>query len=127
MAKPKLSKAAIGFIIKKRNDWNVNYTFADIAALLKENFGITITEQGVSKSYRKYKNNQEFQNMPIVPTNRGSDRNVDASNMTTREKYYRKAEVNKEGKSESEPHVAKKKIRDFDENAGKGISIDHLL
>ena len=127
MARKKLTKAAIGFIIEKRNDWNVNYTFADIAKLLEEDFGIIITEQAVSKSYRKYKNNQDFQNMPIVTNNRGSDRNVDTSNMTTKEKYYRKVGINKEGKNESEPHVAKKKIRDFDENAGKGISIDHLL
>ena len=33
MAKAKLTKAAISFIIEKRNDWNVNYTFADIAHL----------------------------------------------------------------------------------------------
>ena len=127
MAKPKLSKAAIGFIIKKRNDWNVNYTFADIAELLKEDFGITITEQGVSKSYRKYKNNREFQIMPIIPTNEETDHNIDDNNMTMREKYNHKTRLYKEAKSESEPHLAKKKIRDFDEDAGKGISIEHLL
>lgn len=64
MARKKLTKAALDFIIEKRNDWYVNYTFADIAKLLKEDFGITITEQAVSKSYRKYKNNQEFQSIP---------------------------------------------------------------
>ena len=127
MAKQKLTKAAISFIIEKRNDWNVNYTFDDIANLLKEDFGITITEQGVSKSYRKYKDDKDFQSMPIEATNKEADRNVDTSNMTTKERYYRKADINKEGKNESEPYIAKKKIRDFDENAGKGISIAHLL
>lgn len=127
MAKQKLTKAAINFIIEKRNDWNVNYTFDDIANLLKEDFGITITEQGVSKSYRKYKDDKEFQSMPIVATDKETDRNVDTSNMTTKEKYYRKVGLYKEGKNESEPRVAKRKIRDFDENAGKGISIAHLL
>ena len=122
MAKQKLTKAAISFIIEKRNDWNVNYTFDDIADLLKENFGITITEQGVSKSYRKYKDDKEFQSMPIVATDKEAD-----SNMTTKEKHNRKARLDKGGKNESEPYVAKKKIRDFDEDAGKGISIDHLF
>ena len=124
MAKQKLTKAAISFIIEKRNDWNVNYTFDDIANLLKEDFGITITEQGVSKSYRKYKDDKEFQSMPIVAIDKETDRNVDTSNMTTKEKYYRKAGINKEGKNESEPYVAKKKIRDFDENAGKNFNVD---
>ena len=127
MVRKKLTKAALDFIIKKRNDWYVNYTFADIAKLLKEDFSITITEQAVSKSYRKYKNNQEFQSMPITPTNKETDHNVDTSNMTTKEKYDCKAKLYKEGKDQSEPYVPKKKIRDFDENAGKGISIDHLL
>lgn len=124
MAKQKLTKAAISFIIEKRNDWNVNYTFDDIANLLKEDFGITITEQGVSKSYRKYKDDKEFQSIPIEVTNKEADLNVDTSNMTTKEKYYRKAGINKEGKNESEPYVAKKKIRDFDENAGKNFNVD---
>ena len=127
MATQKLTKAAISFIFEKRNDWHVNYTFADIANLLKEDFGITITEQGVSKSYRKYKDNKEFQTIPIVATDKEADSNVDTSNMTTKENYYRKVTLYKEGKDKSEPYVAKKKKRDFDENAGKGISIDHLF
>lgn len=127
MAKQKLTRAAISFIIEKRNDWNVNYTFDDIAKLLKEDFGITITEQGVSKSYRRYKDDEEFQNIPIVATDKEFDHNVDTSYMTTKEKYYRKVGLNKESKNEFEPYVAKKKIRDFDENAGKGINIDHLF
>ena len=127
MAKQKLTKAAINFIIEKRNDWNVNYTFDDIANLLKEDFGITITEQAVSKSYRKYKDDKEFQSMPIVATDKETDSNVDTSNMTTKEKYYRKVALYKENKDKPEPSVAKKKIRDFDENAGKGIDISQYF
>lgn len=127
MARKKLTKAALDFIIEKRNDWHVNYTFADIAKLLKEDFGITITEQAVSKSYRKHKNNQEFQSMPISPTNKETDRNVGTSDIATKKNHDRKARVYNKGKNESELHVAKKKIRDFDEDAGKGINIDHLL
>ena len=127
MARKKLTKSALEFIIEKRNDWHVNYTFADIAKLLEEDFGITITEQAVSKSYRKHKDDKEFQSMPIVATDKEAASNVDTSSMTTKEKYYRKVALYKEGKDKSEPYVAKKKIRDFDENAGKGISIDHLI
>ena len=127
MARKKLTKAALDFIIEKRNDWYVNYTFADIAKLLKEDFGITITEQAVSKSYRKYKNNQEFQSIPITPTNKETEHNVDTSNMTTKEKYYRKVALYKENKDKSEPDVTKKKIRDFDENAGKGIDVSQYF
>ena len=127
MAKRKLTKAAISFIVKKRNDWNVNYTFDDIASLLKEDFGIAITEQGVSKSYRKYKDDKDFQSIPIVATDKEVDHNVDTSNMTTKEKYYHKVKLYRESKNESEPYVAKKKIRDFDENAGKGIDVSQYF
>ena len=124
MAKQKLTKAAISFIIEKRNNWNVNYTFDDIANLLKEDFDITITEQGVSKSYRKYKDDKEFQSMPIEATNKEADYNADTGNMTKKETYYRKVGLYKESKNESEPYVSKKKIRDFDENAGKHFNAD---
>ena len=119
MAKQKLTKAAINFIIEKRNDWNVNYTFDDIANLLKEDFGITITEQAVSKSYRKHKDDKEFQSMPIMATNKVTD-----SNMTLKEKYSERVKLVREGKSQADHHSNKKDKRDFDENAGKHFNAD---
>jgi len=124
MAKPKLSKAAISFIIEKRNDWNVNYTFADIAKLLKEDFGITITEQGVSKSYRKHKDDKEFQIVPIVATNKAADSKVYNSNMTSKEKHNERVKLVREGKSQANHHTNRKDKRDFDENAGKHFNAD---
>ena len=124
MAKPKLSKAAISFIIEKRNDWNVNYTFADIAELLKEDFSITITEQGVSKSYRKHKDDKEFQIVPIVATNKATDSKVYNSNMTLKEKHSEKVKLVREGKSQADHHTNRKDKRDFDENAGKHFNAD---
>ena len=119
MARKKLTKAALDFIIEKRNDWHVNYTFADIAKLLKEDFGITITEQAVSKSYRKHKDDKEFQSMPIMATNKVTD-----SNMTLKEKYSERVKLVREGKSQADHHSNKKDKRDFDENAGKHFNAD---
>ena len=124
MAKQKLTKAAISFIIEKRNDWNVNYTFDDIANLLKENFGITITEQGVSKSYRKYKDDKESQSIPIVATYKATDNNVDNGNATLKEKHSERVKLVREGKSQVDHHSNRKDKRDFDENAGKRFNAD---
>ena len=124
MARKKLTKAALDFIIEKRNDWHVNYTFADIAKLLKEDFGITITEQAVSKSYRKHRDDKEFQSVPIVATNKATDSNVDNNNMISKEKYSEKVKLVREGKSQANPHSNRKDKRDFDENAGKHFNAD---
>ena len=124
MARKKLTKAALDFIIEKRNDWHVNYTFADIAKLLKEDFGITITEQAVSKSYRKHKDDKEFQSVPIVAINKATDSKVDNSNMTSKEKYSERVKLAIEGKSQADHHSNRKDKRDFDENAGKHFNAD---
>ena len=120
MARKKLTKAALDFIIEKRNDWYVNYTFADIARLLKEDFGITITEQAVSKSYRKHKDDEEFQSMPIVAINKTAT----ASNMTSKEKYSERGKLIGEDKPQADHHLNRKAKRDFDENAGKHFNAD---
>ena len=84
MAKSKLTKNAIRFIIQKREDWYVNYTFDDIAKLLKQEFDINITEQGVSKSYRKHKDDKYFQSGQLVANN------GDTEVMSKKEKYERR-------------------------------------
>ena len=121
MARKKLTKAALDFIIEKRNDWHVNYTFADIARLLKEGFGITITEQAVSKSYRKHKDDEDFQSMPIVATNKAA---ADDSNMISKEKYSERVKLVGEDKPQADHHSNRKAKRDFDENAGKHFNAD---
>ncbi|WP_201630014.1 hypothetical protein [Psychrobacter maritimus] len=112
MAKPKLSKAAIGFIIEKRNDWNVNYTFADIAELLKEDFGITITEQGVSKSYRKYKDDEKAQTLLV----------------SAKKKDLRKGNSRMDSTNGNlEIPNTTKYPRDFDEDAGKNYDVNDFF
>ena len=112
MARKKLTKAAIAIIIEKRNDWNVNYTFADIAKLLEEDFGIIITEQAVSKSYRKYKDDDELQTLLAVVENKTSSK--------VHHKHT-KANVN--------PiiPIATKGGRDFDEDAGKKHDVSQFF
>lgn len=119
MAKQKLTKAAIGFIIEKRNDWNVNYTFDDIAKLLKEDFDITITEQGVSKSYRKYKNNEELKALPVAVESLTSEHNVDDQELMH--------SVTKKEKEFKPTTVIQSKSRDFDEDAGKKYNFEDFL
>ena len=112
MAKQKLTKAAIGFIIEKKNDWNVNYTFADIAELLKEGFGITITEQGVSKSYRKYKDDEELQKLLAAANN----------------KNIRKVKKVRDRTNDNlENPTTIKDPRDFDEDAGKDYDVNDFF
>lgn len=107
MAKGKLTKAAISFIIEKRNDWNVNYTFADIAHLLKVDFGITVTEQGVSKSYRKYKNDKDLSGSVTTTKSNQSEEIKTEEVKAVKRPIFKVIEVKvPEG-------------RDFDENAGK--------
>ena len=119
MAKQKLTKAAIAFIIEKRNDWNVNYTFDDIAKLLEEDFSITITEQGVSKSYRKYKNIEELKALPIAVENIKSEHN--ANDRESMHSYTKKERG-------FEPiNVIQKKGRDFDEDAHKEYNFEDFL
>ena len=112
MARKKLTKAAIGFIIEKRNDWNVNYTFADIAKLLEEDFGIIITEQAVSKSYRKHKDDDELQTLLAVAKNKTSSK--------VRHKHT---------KTNVTPVIptATEGDRDFDEDAGKKHDVSQFF
>ena len=108
MPRKKLTKAAISFIIKKRNDWNVNYTFADIAKLLEADFGITITEQAVSKSYRKHKDDEKAQKLLVTAKKKNiikdNSRNDNLEVVNT-------IEVS----------------TDFDEDAGKNYNIDDFF
>ena len=112
MARKKLTKAAIGFIIEKRNDWNVNYTFADIAKLLEEDFGIIITEQAVSKSYRKHKDDSELQTLLAVAKNKTSSK-------------YKHTNANANAIPVNP--IATGGGRDFDENVGKKHDVSQFF
>lgn len=121
MATQKLTKAAIGFIIEKRNDWHVNYTFADIAELLKEDFGITITEQGVSKSYRKHKDDDDdaFRTSQIGKQDSESHLEVQKKRKNIPEKV--------KSRRVNEPIIPVTTAKDFDEKAGEKYDVNDFL
>lgn len=121
MAKSKLTKNAIRFIIQKREDWYVNYTFDDIAKLLKQEFDISVTEQGVSKSYRKHKDDKYFQSGQLVANNN------DTEVMSKKEKYERRVRSLCADNSVSEPYLDDSDQRDFDENAGKNYNVNEFF
>lgn len=125
MAKQKLTKTAIGFIIEKRNDWSVIYTFGDIAKLLKEDFGITITEQAVSKSYRKHKDDDAFRTLQVGKRNNNADLEI-------QKKHTAVSDVPKKQKVKptNNPIIPSSRItdgRDFDEDAGKKYDVSEFF
>jgi hypothetical protein len=119
MARKKLTKAALDFIIEKRNDWHVNYTFADIAKLLKEDFGITITEQAVSKSYRKHKDDDAFRTLQVGKQDSESNLGIQKKCKDVPEKV-KSQRVN-------EPIIPDIIGKDFDENAGKNYDVNDFF
>lgn len=119
MARKKLTKAALDFIIEKRNDWHVNYTFADIAKLLKEDFGITITEQAVSKSYRKHKDDDAFRTLQVSKQDSGGNLGIQKKRKDVPEKV-KSQRVN-------EPIIPVTTAKDFDEKAGEKYDVNDFF
>ncbi|MBF7696720.1 hypothetical protein [Acinetobacter rathckeae] len=56
MARSNLTKEAIKYIIRTYDCEFQNYTFSDIASLVSQKFGVTVTTQAIHKCYHKYKN-----------------------------------------------------------------------
>lgn len=55
MAKPKLTKEAIRFIVATYDSQSENYTYSEIADLVQEKYQIDISIQAVQQNYHKYK------------------------------------------------------------------------
>ena len=87
MAKRKLSKTAVNFVVECRSNPDEIFTFSEIAVLLKEKFDVTIDVSSVARNYYRYmetlKNNlsepipmsvergseQATVNKPVLPEN----------------------------------------------------------
>lgn len=82
------------------------HTFEEISKLVEKKFEISIGRGAVSKSYHKHKNDEKIKNLSKKDSNQ----------------HKVKSQVKDQPKSE--PYVAKKKIHDFDENAGKHFNAD---
>ena len=57
MAKSKLTKQAIKFLVEMYEHETENYTYQDIADMIKTQFGISVSVQAVMLSYHKHKDN----------------------------------------------------------------------
>ncbi len=55
MAKQQLTMVAIRFLVETYDDESTNYTFGDIAKMIVDKFGITVTTEAVRKSYHRHK------------------------------------------------------------------------
>lgn len=55
MAKNLLSKKAIKYIVQLRNDEDVRYSYAQIAKLVEENFGVKVCFQTIAYHYQRNK------------------------------------------------------------------------
>lgn len=55
MAKPKLTREAIRFIVETYDSQSNRYTYSEIADLLRDKYRINISLQAVQQNYHKYK------------------------------------------------------------------------
>ena len=62
MAKPKLTKEAIRFIVETYDSQSENYTYSEIANLVQDKYQIDISIQAVQQNYHKYKRKAEESN-----------------------------------------------------------------
>ncbi len=60
MAKSILTKEAIKYLIETYDCETTNYTFAEVATMIAEKFGITVSAEAVRRSYRKNKGTLEI-------------------------------------------------------------------
>ena len=68
MAKPKLTKVAIRFIVQTYEDENNNYTFEQIRKLLEDKYQVDISYEAVRKSYHKHKNDPSVTGLKVIKT-----------------------------------------------------------
>ena len=55
MAKPKLTREAIRFIVETYDSQSKSYTYSEIADLLRDKYQIDISLQAVQQNYHKYR------------------------------------------------------------------------
>lgn len=62
MAKPKLTREAIRFIVETYDSQSKSYTYSEIVELLRDKYEINISLQAVQQNYHKYKEKIEGNN-----------------------------------------------------------------
>lgn len=126
-----IPKIAVKFILDKRDDINTNYTFEDIKKLLKSEFNINISLQGVRYHYQQNKDNPIFDNLiaknsklmvtapPIVQDNEKTEVPVAVRQVS---------EIAKQSTFDFLKHKSKKQegSKGFDKKIGDDLSKDDI-
>ena len=122
MQRKKITRLAIDYIVEKRNDRSANYTFAEISDLLKKEYDIDVIPQTVARNYHKHKDDDVYKDIGKIE----NSKSLSKVKLNNAKKSVSVPEVPKKPKSEVEiePVKPSKKIRDFDENAGKQFNAD---
>ena len=108
MAKSKLTKQAISFLIDKYECETTTYTFPEIAKMIAEKFGVEVSAQAVGKSYHK---------------NKGSFKD-NASKMKTLSNVSANDKPKKE--FQRSDNLSQQKASGFNDNAGETLSKDEI-
>ncbi len=129
MAKAKLSKSAIAFIVRLRNDPNTTYGYQEIADMVKSSYSVEVSLQAVSLAYKKFKDSSEIKeiNDRLLNTE-NSDSNLSTENLNTvvEDKTSNKTLSNNVSKTDSigteNKRSAPKAKKGFNDDLGKDIS-----
>lgn len=73
MARPRLTKEAIAFIVECRDNPKEIYTWEDIANLVSDKFGIKVSFQAIAKNYQKHKDSIQINRQALeINTNQNN-------------------------------------------------------
>lgn len=75
MARPRLTKEAIAFIIECRDNPKEIYTWEDIANLVSDKFGIQVSFQAIAKNYQKHKDSIQL-NRQVLEINTNQNHQI---------------------------------------------------
>lgn len=81
MARQRLTKEAIAYIIECREDPTQINTWQDIAELVAEKFKIEVTFQAIAKSYSKNKDDPYFKGLASKPNSKPAGHAVTTSKL----------------------------------------------
>ena len=99
MAKAKLSRDAIRFIVEQKNDTSKVITWSELVSALKQRFDVEITEQSIGRTYRKYKDSFEpvTNNPQPIQVKQNESKPAVGGNLTEHRKLFSNTSENKKG------------------------------
>lgn len=119
MAKAKLTKEAMKFIIEKYDSEKSNYTLQDIANLVNEKFGINVSLKTVHKRY--HKDRDSFYEKGLISNTKKVTLNTQPT-----VKDIKATVVDSTNTLERVKPKSNKPTQGFNENAGENLTKDDL-